>query len=95
MNKKLFRELVESMTQMNEIVRGKRAPSRKFQVDAIAIKELRAKIGLSQTKFAALLNVASALFPVAQCSDVDVQQSGEHCATGNRADANLRAQRRS
>ena len=38
MNKKLFSELVESMTQMNEIVRGKRAPSRKFQVDATAIK---------------------------------------------------------
>ncbi len=56
-NKKLFSELVESMTQMNEIVRGKRAPSRKFQVDAISIKELRAKIGLSQPKFAALLNV--------------------------------------
>ena len=38
MNKKLFSELVRSMTQMNEIVRGKRAPSRKFDVDAIAIK---------------------------------------------------------
>ena len=57
MNKKLFSELIESMTQMNEIVRGKRAPSRKFDVDAIAIKALRAKIGLSQPKFAALLNV--------------------------------------
>ena len=57
MNKKLFSELVRSMTQMNEIVRGKRAPSRKFDVDAIAIKALRAKIGLSQPKFAALLNV--------------------------------------
>jgi len=41
------------MTQMNKIVRGKRAPSRTFQVDAIAIKELRARIGLSQPKFAA------------------------------------------
>ena len=38
MNKKLFSELVRSMTQMNEIVRGKRAPSRKFDVDALAIK---------------------------------------------------------
>jgi len=56
-NKKLFSELVESMTQMNEIVRGKRAPSRKFEVDANAIKALRARIGLSQPKFAALLNV--------------------------------------
>ena len=57
MNKKLFAELVESMTQMNEIVRGERAPSREFHVDAIAIKALRSKIGLSQPKFAALLHV--------------------------------------
>ena len=45
------------MTQMNEIVRGKRVPSRKFEIDAIAIKALRTKTGLSQPKFAALLNV--------------------------------------
>ena len=57
MNKKLFAELVESMTQMNEIVRGERAPSREFHVDAIAIKALRSKIGLSQSQFAALLQV--------------------------------------
>ena len=57
LNKKLFNELVGSMTQMDEIVRGKRAPSRKFEVDAITIKALRSKIGLSQPKFAALLNV--------------------------------------
>jgi len=44
-NKKLFAELVESMTQMNEIIRGERAPSREFHVDAIAIKGLRSKIG--------------------------------------------------
>jgi len=57
MNKKLFSELIESIEQMNEIVAGKRAPSRKFKVDAVAIKALRAKIGLSQPRFAALLNV--------------------------------------
>jgi len=56
-NKKLFAELVESVTQMNEIIRGERAPSREFHVDAIAIKALRSKIGLSQPKFAALLHV--------------------------------------
>jgi len=56
-NKKLFAELVESMTQMNEIVRGERAPSREFHVDPIAIKALRSKIVLSQPKFAALLHV--------------------------------------
>ena len=56
-NKKLFAELGESVTQMNEIIRGERAPSREFHVDAIATKALRSKIGLSQPKFAALLHV--------------------------------------
>jgi len=56
-NKKLFAELVESMTQMNEIARGERVASREFHVDAFAIKKLRSKIGLSQPKFAALLHV--------------------------------------
>jgi putative transcriptional regulator len=57
MNKKLFSKLVESMTQMNEIVRGARAPSRQFEVNARTIKEVRAQLGLSQSKFAALLHV--------------------------------------
>ena len=48
MNKKLFSELVESMTQMNEIARGERAPSREFHVEPLAIKELRSTLGLSQ-----------------------------------------------
>jgi putative transcriptional regulator len=57
MDKKLFAELVESMTQMNEIIRGERAPSREFHVRPIDIKGLRAKLGLSQSKFAALLHI--------------------------------------
>jgi putative transcriptional regulator len=57
MNKKLFADLVESMKQMNEIVRGERAPSREFHVEPLAINELRSKLGLSQAKFAALLHV--------------------------------------
>jgi putative transcriptional regulator len=39
-----------STTQMNEIARGKRAPSRKFHVDALSVKALRSKPGLSQPK---------------------------------------------
>lgn len=57
MEKKLFNELVESMKQMDEIVRGERAPSREFYVDANSIKKLRAKVGLSQAKFARLMQV--------------------------------------
>jgi putative transcriptional regulator len=56
-DKKLFGELVESMKQMNDIVRGKRAPSRRFLVDSTSVKKLRSKLGLSQPKFAALLHV--------------------------------------
>lgn len=57
MDKKLFRRLVESMQQMDEIVRGARAPSREFSVDAARVKEIRAMTGLSQPQFARLLQV--------------------------------------
>ena len=57
MNKKLFAELVESMNQHNQIIRGERAPSRELQVDAVSVKALRAKLGLSQPKLAKLLRV--------------------------------------
>jgi putative transcriptional regulator len=57
MNKRLFQRLVESMQQHNEIARGARKPSRRFQVDAIAVKEIRALTHLSQPKFAQLLDV--------------------------------------
>jgi putative transcriptional regulator len=57
MNKRLFERLVESMQQHSEIARGERKPSRQFQVDAIAVKEIRAITHLSQPKFARLLDV--------------------------------------
>jgi putative transcriptional regulator len=57
MDKKLFKRLVESMNQMDEIVRGDRAPSREFVVKASAVKSIRAITGLSQPRFAQLLQV--------------------------------------
>jgi putative transcriptional regulator len=57
LDKKLFKRLVESMGQMDEIVHGVRAPSREFYVDAAKVKEIRAITGLSQPKFAKLLHV--------------------------------------
>ena len=57
MNKRLFEKLVESMKQHGEIARGMREPSRRFNVDAAKVKEIRAVTGLSQPKFARLLNV--------------------------------------
>jgi putative transcriptional regulator len=42
MDKKLFKRLVDSMGQMDEIVRRVRAPSRKFLVYAAKVKAIRA-----------------------------------------------------
>lgn len=41
MDKKLFAELVESMTEAGEIARGERAPSREFQVGASEASPIR------------------------------------------------------
>ena len=57
MNKALFAKLVESMEEMNEVARGERAPSREFHVNAIAVKKIRTATGLSQPKFAKVLNI--------------------------------------
>lgn len=52
-----FNELLESVQQMGEITRGERAPSREFHADAVGVKEVRAATGLSQSKFARLIDV--------------------------------------
>lgn len=57
MDKKLFGRLLESARQMNEISRGERAPSREFVIDAMRVKEIRHATGLSQAKFAMLIDV--------------------------------------
>jgi len=57
MNKKLFAELVYSMEQAGEIIRGERNPSREFNVDAVVVKKIRKAAGLSQAKFAKVIDV--------------------------------------
>lgn len=54
---RFFDELMESVEQMDEIVRGERQPSREFIVDALQVKEIRKATGLTQAKFAALIDV--------------------------------------
>ena len=58
MDKKLFEKLYESMLQMNEIIDGERKPSREFVVDAIHVKDIRKKTGLTQEKFSRLIDVS-------------------------------------
>ncbi len=54
---KFFDDLLESVQQMDEIQRGERQPSREFSVDALRVKEIRQATGLSQAKFAAVIDV--------------------------------------
>ena len=57
MDMKLFSRLVKNMGQLDAIVRGVRAPSRKSFVDAAKVKEVCAITGLSQPKYAKSLHV--------------------------------------
>lgn len=54
---KFFDDLLESVQQMDEIRRGERQPSREFTVDAFSVKEIRKATGLTQAKFAAMIDV--------------------------------------
>jgi putative transcriptional regulator len=61
MKKKLFDELLESVKQAAAIERGEIKPSRVFVVHGNnEVTNVRARLGLSQNKFAALLGISSA-----------------------------------
>jgi putative transcriptional regulator len=54
---KFFEELMQSVQQMDEIVQGVRAPSRVFEIDALQVKAIRKSTGLSQARFAEMIDV--------------------------------------
>ncbi len=58
MDKEIFDELIKSMHQMEEILKGEREPGRVFEFPDVQIKELRQKVGLSQGDFALLIGVS-------------------------------------
>ncbi|MFP2422742.1 NadS family protein [Pseudescherichia vulneris] len=58
MDKALFERLTQRMSEMNEIAKGEREPSRVFEIDAMKIKEIRQSSGLSQRRFADLISVS-------------------------------------
>jgi putative transcriptional regulator len=61
MKEELFNELLESVKQAVAIERGKRKPSRVFVVKKKNdIAAIRTKLGLPQSKFAALLGISPA-----------------------------------
>lgn len=52
-----FDELLESVQQMDEIVKGERAPSREFHMDALAVQDIRKATGLTQAVFARSIGI--------------------------------------
>ena len=50
-----FEELYSAVQEMDEVVEGKRKPSRVFDVKGV--KKLRVELGYSQPKFASLLKI--------------------------------------
>ncbi len=58
MKKELFDELLESVREGGEILRGEREPSRRFSFEEPDVRSLREKHGLSQPKFAALMGIS-------------------------------------
>ena len=54
----MFKELLESVKEMDRIVKGKKKASRKFIFKEPKVKAIREKTGLSQTHFARLIGVS-------------------------------------
>ncbi|APO84066.1 MULTISPECIES: NadS family protein [Pseudomonas] len=54
---RFFDELMESVQQMDDIVQGKCAPSREFAIDALQVRSIRRATGLSQVRFAEMIDV--------------------------------------
>ena len=59
MNDKLFKELLASIKQGGEILRGSRKEKRVFNFDEPDVKTIRAHYCLSQDKFAKLLGISA------------------------------------
>jgi putative transcriptional regulator len=58
MKKELFDELLESVREGGEILRGERKAARSFQFDVPDVRSVREKYGLSQPRFAALMGIS-------------------------------------
>lgn len=60
MEDNLFQELTSSIREAGEIRQGKKKASRSFEFKDVDVRQVRAKIGLSQSRFASLLGVSVA-----------------------------------
>ncbi len=54
----MFNELLESVRQGGAILRGRETPSRVFTHEEVDVKAVRQQLGLSQSRFAAMLGIS-------------------------------------
>ena len=66
MDKNLFAELMGSVSEANEILKGERSPSRELHVSPVEVREIRRATGLSQQKFAARWQANGVLYTVVE-----------------------------
>lgn len=59
MEKDTFDELIGSLKEGVDIVKGEKKPSRTFSYQPVQIKSIREKTGTSQETFAALINISA------------------------------------
>lgn len=58
MDNDMFNELLNSVEQMDNIVKGKAKASRCFEFPDPEVREIREKTGLSQTRFATMIGAS-------------------------------------
>ena len=58
MERELFEELLKSVREGGQILKGERQPSRSFVVNALDVRDIRESLKLSQAQFAALVHVS-------------------------------------
>jgi putative transcriptional regulator len=58
MNDEMFNELLESVNEAGQILKGKKKPFRIFEFPEIEVKIIREKMGLTQFGFAMLIGVS-------------------------------------
>ncbi len=58
MKKEAFNELLESVQEMDKIVKGENPASRTYEFPDPEVRAIRDKLGVSQEKFAMLLGVS-------------------------------------
>jgi putative transcriptional regulator len=58
MKDKQFQELIESVGQAGEYMRGQRKPSRVFRYTPSNVRKIRLHLGLSQSQFALALHIS-------------------------------------